>query len=287
MAGASNIGIGYGSYYVNNGDITSNAVYNIALGNNIYRLNNASTSTFSGSSNIGIGQHVYTSNGDITGNSNIGIGNSSLYAGAGGLTGSNNIAMGNNSLGGSVAVSGNRNIALGNSAMYSNGHSVTGNKNIAIGDNALFANGKDVEGDNNIAIGENALFNNGSSRGNQNIGIGTRGGAYHNLGNGNVFLGNGSLSTDTPQIDNVIAIGHGMSLSSWNTADNVILLGKETLDPKIGMGTYKPQSKLDVNGEVRVGNEGGNCTSTNRGAIRFDGTHFYGCTPSGWKQLDN
>ena len=286
MAGSRNIGIGQTSYFVNNGDITGTATDNIALGSNIYRLNNTSTSTFSGARNIGIGQQMYTSNGDITGNNNIGIGSNNLYTGAGGLTGSYNIAMGNSSLGGTVAVSGNRNIALGNSAMYSNGYSVTGNKNIAIGDNALFANGKDVEGDNNIAIGENALFNNGSSRGNQNIGIGTRGGAYHNLGNGNVFLGNGSLSTDTPQIDNVIAIGHGMSLSS--APDNVILLGNNgTNSPKIGMGTYTPQSKLDVNGEVRVGNEGGNCTSSNRGAIRFDGTHFYGCTGGAWKQLDN
>ena len=287
MAGNRNIGIGQSSYYVQNGNITTTASDNIALGNSIYRLSNSSTSTFSGYGNIGIGQYIYTSGGDITGNGNIGIGSNGLSTGAGGLTGSNNIAMGNSSLGGSVAVSGSRNIALGTNAMYSNGHSVTGNKNIAIGERALFANGIDVQGDNNIAIGESALFTNGSSRGNENIGIGTRGGAYHNLGNGNVFLGNGSLSTDTPQIDNVIAIGHGMSLSSWNTADNVILLGKETLDPKIGMGTYKPQSKLDVNGEVRVGNESGNCTSSNRGAIRFDGTHFYGCTPSGWKQLDN
>ena len=287
MGGNSNIGIGYSSYYVLNGDITNNAIYNIALGNNIYRLNNSNTSTFSGSSNIGIGQQMYASNGDITGNSNIGIGNNSLYAGgAGGLTGSYNIAMGGNSLGGTVAVSGSRNIALGNSTMYSNGYSVTGSKNIAIGDNAFFANGIDVQGDNNIAIGENALFSNGSSRGNENIGIGTGGGSYHNLGNGNVFLGNRAVSTDTPQIDNVIAIGHGMSLSS--APDNVILLGSnDTNAPKIGMGTYTPQAKLDVKGEVRVGNESGNCTSSNRGAIRFDGTHFYGCTPSGWKQLDN
>ena len=288
MAGSRNIGIGQNSYYVLNGDITGTATDNIALGSNIYRLNNTSTSTFSGARNIGIGQQMYISNGDITGNSNIGIGNGSLYAGAGGLTGSNNIAMGNSSLGGIVAVSGSNNIALGNSAMYSNGYSVTGNKNIAIGGQALFANGIDVQGDNNIAIGENALFTNGSSRGNENIGIGTGSGAYLGLGNGNVFLGNRGLNTDTPQIDNVIAIGHGISLP-WSTPDNVILLGNNnpTNAPKIGMGNYQPQSKLDVNGEVRVGNEGGNCTSSNRGAIRFDGNHFYGCTPLGWKQLDN
>ena len=288
MAGSSNIGIGENSYYVRNGDITNTANSNIALGSYIYRLNNSNTSTFSGYGNIGIGQYMYTSDGDITGNTNIGIGNNNLYAGAGGLTGSNNIVMGNASLRGTGTVSGSGNIALGNSAMYSNGHSVTGNKNIAIGDNALFANGRDVEGDNNIAIGENALFTNGLSRGNENIGIGTGGGGYHNLGNGNVFLGNRFLSTDTPQIDNVIAIGHGISPSSWGTPDNVILLGSDVTNaPKIGMGTYTPQSKLDVNGEVRVGNEGGNCTSSNRGAIRFVGTHFYGCNGSTWKQLDN
>ena len=288
MAGNNNVGIGYSSYYVDNGDITFNAQNNIALGSHIYRLTNSNTSTFSGSGNIGIGQHMYRSNGDITGNSNIGIGNNSLYAGAGGLTGSDNIAMGSNSLRGAVAVSGSNNIALGNSAMYSNGHSVTGSKNIAIGETALFANGKGIDGDNNIAIGESALYNNGSSQGNENIGIGTRGGAYHNLGNGNVFLGNGSVSTDTPRIDNVIAIGHGILL--WGTPDNVILLGNNdtTNPPKIGMGTYDPQAKLDVNGGVRVGQDNSACTYSNKGTIRFENltNKFQGCDGSNWVNLN-
>ena len=88
------------------------------------------------------------------------------------------------------------------------------------------------------------------------------------------------------QPDNIVAIGNGISPNT--NVDNVILLGNDSTNPpKIGMGTYYPQAKLDVNGEVRVGYEGGACTYNNMGAIRFDGTHFYGCTPSGWKQLDN
>ena len=55
MEGRYNIGIGYDSYYVYNGDITYNAQNNIALGSNIYRLTNTTTSTFSGYGNIGIG----------------------------------------------------------------------------------------------------------------------------------------------------------------------------------------------------------------------------------------
>jgi len=56
----------------------------------------------------------------------------------------------------------------------------------------------------------------------------------------------------------------------------------------VGIGTTSPASKLQVSGgEVQVGNSGASCTSANAGAIRWSGTHFYGCTGSGWAQLDS
>ena len=68
----------------------------------------------------------------------------------------------------------------------------------------------------------------------------------------------------------------------------VILLGEAgTVNPKVGIGTYKPKAKLDVNGNIRVGNGTTACSSDNEGSIRYDGTNFYGCTSSGWKQLNN
>ena len=95
------------------------------------------------------------------------------------------------------------------------------------------------------------------------------------------------------ELNNVVAIGHfnneGFHPLNTTTADNnVILLGDaRSIAPKVGVGTYKPQTKLDVNGEVRVSSEYGSCTPDNAGAIRFSSIHFYGCDGSTWKQLDN
>ena len=93
------------------------------------------------------------------------------------------------------------------------------------------------------------------------------------------------------RLNNVVVIGNEINgLAPFNTDSNTILLGVQSSSsnsPKIGMGTYQPKAKLDVAGEVRVSSEYGSCTSDNAGAIRFDGTHFYGCNGSTWKQLDN
>ena len=229
------------------------------------------TNLGTGSFNIGIGSGVYhLSSGIFTGTRNIGIGDNTLASNVGNITGSDNIAF-------------------GHQAMYSNWGNVSGSKNIALGYNALYSNWDGYTGSDNIGIGQYTLYNNTGNTGNKNIAIGHYAGYNLANGNGNIFLGNSILGADTTELDNVVAIGHGILPSSWGNPDNVILLGNNdaTNSPKIGMGTYNPQAKLDVNGEVRVGNEGGNCTSNNRGAIRFDGSNFYGCTPSGWKQLDN
>ena len=142
-------------------------------------------------------------------------------------------------------------------------------------------------GSNNIGIGYNTLYSNILRTGNQNIAIGYYAGSTLGQGNGNIFLGNQSMGADTVgQPDNIVAIGHGISL--WSTPDNVILLGNnDTNAPKIGMGTYTPQAKLDVNGGVRVGQDNNPCTYDNRGTIRFENltNKFQGCDGSTWVNL--
>ena len=196
-------------------------------------------------------------------------------------------ALGSNAGG----LTGDDNIAFGYQAMYSNWGDVSGGKNIALGLRALYSNLNGYTGSNNIGIGENALYNGSGNTVNMNIGIGYYAGSDLGHGNGNVFLGNSSLGSDTAGIlDNVVAIGHGILPTFSNGADNVILLGNNntTNAPKIGMGTYTPQAKLDVAGGVRVGEDNNPCTSTNRGTIRFDnGTNkFQGCDGSNWVNLN-
>lgn len=141
-----------------------------------------------------------------------------------------------------------------------------------------------------IGIGEDALYNSSGNTGDKNIAIGYYAGFNSGHGNGNVFLGNQSLGSDTAgQLDNVVSIGHGVSPTSWDSTDNVILLGSNntTNSPKIGMGTYNPQAKLDVNGGVRVGKEAA-CTSANEGTIIYDSTtkKFQGCDGTSWVNLN-
>jgi hypothetical protein len=111
-------------------------------------------------------------------------------------------------------------------------------------------------------------------------------------GNANIQLGNWYVGIPVAgQLNNVVAIGNKMNtLTTSNTDSNTILLGEQSSNPnspKVGVGTFKPQAKLDVAGAVRVADDSSACTTTNRGTIRFSGNHFYGCDGTTWKQLDN
>ena len=235
-------------------------------------IGGSGTNLGTGSNNIGIGYSVYDlHSGIFTGKQNIGIGSRTLASNVGGITGDHNIAF-------------------GFQAMYSNWGDVSGSKNIALGHGALYSNWSGYTGSNNIGIGEYALYNTYGNTGDKNIAIGYQAGSDSGHGNGNVFLGNSTLGPDTAGVlDNVVAIGHGISPTPSNSTDNVILLGNNDITnaPKIGMGTYKPQAKLDVNGGVRVGEDNNPCTYTNKGTIRFDnGTNkFQGCDGSNWINL--
>ena len=289
MEGSENISIGQLSYYMQNGNITNTAKKNIALGNKIYYLNNSSTSTFSGENNIGIGDTIYElPSGDLTGARNIGIGDGVFNIATGNLSGEDNIGIGTNIMSTSD-LSGKHNIGIGTDVMVVSG-GITGNYNIALGYHSMHTNGK-IAGTDNIAIGYQALHTL-DDIGSYNIGIGNM--ALDDRmakGNANIQLGNYYIGTPVAgELNNVVAIGNGINnLNTYNTDNNVILLGNDssTNAPKIGMGTYQPQAKLDVAGEVRVGTESGGCTSDNAGAIRFQSGHFYGCDGYTWKQLDN
>lgn len=63
-----------------------------------------------------------------------------------------------------------------------------------------------------------------------------------------------------------------------------------TTDFNVGVGTRTPTVKLDVNGPMRAQQSTQPlCTAEIAGAIYFDSTasHFYGCTGTAWKRLDD
>lgn len=288
MEGSENISIGKLSYYMRNGNITNTAKKNIALGNKIYYLSNSSTSTFSGENNIGIGDTIYElPSGDLTGARNIGIGDGVFVISTGNLSGEDNIGIGTNTMSTSD-LSGKHNIGIGTDVMVVSG-GITGNYNIALGYHSMHTNGK-IAGTDNIAIGYQALHTL-NDIGSYNIGIGNMALNDHMAkGNANIQLGNYYVGTPVAgELNNVVAIGNGINnLNTYNTDNNVILLGNQSTDaPKVGVGTYKPQAKLDVNGGVRVGKEAA-CTSANEGTIIYDSTikKFQGCDGTSWVNLN-
>ena len=56
---------------------------------------------------------------------------------------------------------------------------------------------------------------------------------------------------------------------------------------KVGIGTENPQATLDVNGEVKIGDTGVSCSSTNEGALQYDnGNHVMDyCNRNAWTPL--
>ena len=277
MIGVQNIAIGHNSYGMNYVDITTNAQNNISIGSNNYSVRNPSIPKrrFSGDHNIGLGSDIFrVDSGDFNGFGNIGIGSDSYLVYGGDLRGVNNIVLGRSTMKAYGGIKGSYNISLGYGSMDTVGK-IDGDKNIALGYHVLYPGDNTDIGSYNIGIGDQAL-NAGMAKGNANI-----------------QLGNNQIGTPVAgQLNNVVAIGNEMNgLSLSNTHSNVILLGNDgsggRTPSKVGVGTYQPKAKMHVTGEVIVGYEGGNCTSDNVGAIRFDGTHFYGCNGSTWKQLDN
>ena len=307
LAGSNNIGIGKGSLNADTGSnniaVGASALLKNTLGSAAIAIGtNALIRNTTGNNNIAIGTNTLTQN--IAGNNNIAIGVTALKENKAGnnvaiggealtnnTTGKNNIALGPNTLRQNTSADNNlaiglnaleantvgqANMALGNSALSRN---TNGEYNIAFGYNTMPLN---EGGSNNIAIGHNSA--NQIVDGSYNTVIGT-GGSYINNGNGNISIGNSGDGTDTASLDNIIAIGHGIT----PTTDNTIVLGNSTATgPKVGVGTYTPQSKLDVNGDIRVGGTTASCSTANEGAIRYESSSkkFQGCNGSNWVPLN-
>lgn len=55
----------------------------------------------------------------------------------------------------------------------------------------------------------------------------------------------------------------------------------------VGLGVSNPRAKLDVSGEIRVGNAGLACSSSNEGAVRYSGAkkEMEYCDGAGWKSM--
>ena len=211
--------------------------YNVAQGLS------ALYSNTTGSHNIAQGFQALFSN--TTGANNIAQGNLALFKNT---TGKNNIALGENALKGQILgtpMTGNNNIALGKNALQDN---TTGGLNIALGRNALYQN---TSGQQNIGIGDGALSDN--LTGQFNTAVGGYAGSWIK-GNGNVHIGSGG-GIPSAELDNVVLIGRLTNTLDATTAnDNVILLGDTSpTAPKVGIGTYKPGAKLEVNNGTTAG----------------------------------
>ena len=204
------------------------------------------TSVGSGMSNIAIGKAVLKSN--TIGYNNVVIGNSSLYNNT---SGNENMVLGGNSL--IINTTGSNNIAIGGSILQNNS---TGSNNFGIGVGALNQNST---GSNNFALGPSALLEN--STGDYNTGIGYSAGQWIK-GNTNIHIGIENYDPIPPmnrQLNKEIFIGHLDSANyifDTSTANsNVILLGNNIYNeaPKVGIGTYQPVTKLDINSNGSYG----------------------------------
>ena len=223
--------------------------YNIGMGYNALFFNTI------GGSNIALGKNTLRGQSDtapMSGNFNIALGDEALYNNT---TGKHNVAQGYQAL--SSNTTGENNIAQGHWALHYN---TTGNNNIALGENALKGHHASfMTGNNNIALGRETLSSN--IAGSYNAVMGMSSGKWIK-GNANIHIG---LDTDevipnaSGELNNVIAIGHFDSQGSYplNTTtanDNVILLGNASpTAPKVGIGTYKPGAKLEINNGTTAG----------------------------------
>ena len=54
---------------------------------------------------------------------------------------------------------------------------------------------------------------------------------------------------------------------------------------KIGIGVMSPVSKVDVNGGMKLSNDGGECDSSKAGTIQWTGSDFQGCDGTAWSSF--
>ncbi len=230
-------------------------------GSSIVLGNRRSPAAAIGNENINIGWNNWP-NGDLTGASNITIGDESMQSLTSGghniglgttlsavSTGEHNIGIGDDSM---VAITGSGNIGIGGSA---NAAATSVSKTIAIGSNAVAngngaiaiggaltnaenhgetANAAQARVFKSIAIGSGATSGSESGAGNDSIAIGSNANANTTDGSGTRGLAIGVSST--ANADNAVSIGSSASSS----ADSAVAIGKQAsagTDNNIAIGT--------------------------------------------------
>ena len=71
-----------------------------------------------------------------------------------------------------------------------------------------------------------------------------------------------------------------------NGAEYEVLESAKTGPLRKGIGTADPQTTLDVNGAVRIGNEQAPCIPAKAGTLRWTGKAFEGCDGAAWQTLN-
>ena len=291
--GKDNIAMGSAALFSNTVGVNNIAIGSNGLGQNTMGSNNISIGTSAlranttGDRNIAIGEAVLYESSIAA--RNIGIGQSALYSNSAGEA---NIAIGINAL--VKNTMGDSNIGIGDEVMSSNtigvynigigSHSIdkntTGNHNIALGH---FSMGNNINGDYNLALGTYSLRRNTTGQhnnafglnslennitGDGNTALGNTSGEWIK-GNSNIHLGSAYFPAATAELDNVVAIGNGISATELTPStgqDNTIILGHKnghSFSPNVGIGTYKPDSKVHI---VANGPNAIKIVDTNQGA---------------------
>jgi len=253
--------------------------YTKAIGNWQVQANGLTTKGTGGS--IYLGEDTGVSD-DLTGNNNIGIGNSVLNETTDGKRnvalgyhameenqiGDENIAIGYNTL--KSNVSGYFNVSIGSRSLHDNlsgyknvgigagtlAENLTGVSNVAIGPSAMQSRNS---GHRNVGLGGNTLFENIDGTG--NVALGTDAGYFNETGDYNLFLGH-KAGQDNLGSNNVF-IGYQSGFSSeFDNVSNTLIIDNTTedtpliygefdneiiaFDAKVGIGTQNPNVPLQV-----------------------------------------
>jgi len=224
-SGSGNSSLGYGSLYTNTTGLQNTAIGTSAL---YYTT---------GSSNVGVGYYALNQNG--AGGGNVGIGFQSLMTPS--ASTSNNTAVGYESMqGGASSSYGTNNVGLGFKALFG---FTTAQSNTAVGSTALTAN---TTGSYNVAVGNGAM--NGAITGNNsNVSVGSySGGNVASTSDiGDIYLGAYSDKTGTSNVNDAIAIGYSVTVTSNEQAE----LGDNNATTTLGRSGYSP-SYISPSNEV-------------------------------------
>ena len=236
-------------------------------GSNTFLGNQAGNTFMTGIANTIVGEFGLAKN--TSGHHNTAMGAGVLFQNT---SGSNNTAAGISTLGSNTTGSDNTatgyyalaynktgmdNTAVGNQAIFS---STDGTGNTAVGSGALLGL---TNGSYNTAIGYRTLEINASGSGNTAVGYGAGTAGLSNFnGHSNTFIGN-STGAGIDGLYRSTAIGYGAQVAKSNS----VVIG--SLGAMVGIGINAPEEKLDVLGNILIGDNwyGYGCIKERNGTV--------------------